>query len=48
MVSEEVREAEVGSLVPEFKLPASMGEEISLKDYRDVSHVVLFFVREYR
>ncbi|HEX6305400.1 MAG TPA: hypothetical protein VFZ76_14495 [Anaerolineales bacterium] len=47
-MSEESRELEVGSAAPEFRLPASTGGEIGLGDYRDKSHVVLFFVREYR
>jgi peroxiredoxin len=37
----------VGSLSPDFKLPASNGREISLSDYRNKTLVVLFFVREY-
>lgn len=45
---EEVPEVEVGSAAPEFRLPASTGGEVGLGDYRDRSHVVLFFVREYR
>lgn len=36
----------VGSRAPDFKLTASMGEEISLSDFRG-KKVVLFFVREY-
>jgi peroxiredoxin len=37
----------VGSLPPDFKLPAHDGREISLSDYRDKVKIVLFFVREY-
>ena len=37
----------VGSPAPLFRLPASTGEEIDLADYAGVSHVVLFFVREF-
>lgn len=38
---------DVGSAAPNFRLTASTGEEIGIGDYRDRSHVVLFFVREY-
>lgn len=47
-MNEESREVEVGSAAPEFRLPASTGAEIGLGDYRDKSHIVLFFVRKYR
>jgi peroxiredoxin len=40
-------ELNVGSPAPDFKLPANDGREISLTDYRDKTHIVLFFVREY-
>ncbi len=36
----------VGSPVPDFKLPATTGSQISLSDYRG-KKVVLFFVREF-
>ena len=39
-------EIEVGSLVPDFKLPSTTGKEIAISDYLG-SKVVLFFVREY-
>lgn len=39
-------EMEVGSLVPDFKLPSTTGREIALSDYRGTK-VVLFFVREF-
>lgn len=32
-----------GSKAPEFKLPASNGQEVSLKDYKGKSRVVLYF-----
>ena len=32
-----------GSKAPEFKLPASDGKEVSLKDYRGKSRIVLYF-----
>jgi peroxiredoxin len=40
-------ELEIGSPAPDFKLPASVGGEIGVQDYRGLAHVVLFFVREY-
>ncbi len=40
-------ELNVGSMAPDFTLPASKGREVGLVDYRDKSLVVLFFVREY-
>jgi peroxiredoxin len=39
-------ELEVGSSVPDFKLPSNTGGEIALYDYRG-KKIVLFFVREY-
>jgi peroxiredoxin len=39
-------ELKVGSLVPEFKLMANNGEEVSLSSYHG-KKVVLFFVREF-
>jgi hypothetical protein len=38
---------EVGSRVPEFRLPASTGDEIGIADYEGKSNLILFFVREY-
>ncbi len=40
-------ELAVGSPAANFRLPSNTGGEISLSDYLDKSHVVLFFVREY-
>ncbi len=37
----------IGSLAPEFSLPASTGAEVKLADYRGKNNVVLFFIREY-
>jgi peroxiredoxin len=37
----------VGDLAPDFNLPASIGQEITLGEYRGRVHVVLFFVRVY-
>lgn len=42
------RKLDAGSVAPDFRLTASSVEEIGLGDYRGRSHVVLFFVREYR
>ena len=39
-------ELEVGSAMPDFKLMANTGAEISLSEYRG-RKVILFFVREY-
>jgi peroxiredoxin Q/BCP len=39
-------ELEVGSPVPDFKLPANTGSEIAPSDYRG-KKIVLFFVREF-
>jgi peroxiredoxin len=38
---------EIGSAVPGFHLPASTGKEVDIKEYRDRSNLVLFFVREF-
>ena len=37
----------VGTLAPEFSLPASTGSEISLTDFRTKNNVYVFFVREF-
>ncbi len=37
----------VGTLAPNFSLPASNGSTIGLADYRTKNKVYLFFVREY-
>lgn len=39
-------ELEVGSPVPDFKLPSTSGGEIAISDYRG-QRIILFFVREY-
>jgi thioredoxin-dependent peroxiredoxin len=39
-------ELEVGSVIPDFKLMANNGTEVTLSEYRG-KKVVLFFVREY-
>ena len=39
-------ELEVGSAMPDFKLMANTGVEVSLSEYR-VKKVILFFVREF-
>ncbi len=48
MDSEHTTAVDVGELAPDFHLAASTGREIALADYRDRSHVVLFFVRAYQ
>ncbi|HVN14400.1 MAG TPA: redoxin domain-containing protein [Anaerolineales bacterium] len=40
-------EAKIGSYAPNFRLPATTGNEIALSDFRKKSNVILFFVREY-
>jgi len=40
-------ELTIGSLAPEFSLPASSGGEIGLNNFRDKKNVYLFFVREF-
>jgi len=40
-------ELTIGSLAPEFSLPASTGTEIALADFRSKHNVYLFFVREF-
>lgn len=42
-----ITETTVGSLAPDFRLPASTGGEVGLSDYHNRSSVILFFVREY-
>jgi peroxiredoxin len=37
----------IGSIAPDFQLPASDGREIRLSDFQGKNNVVLFFVREY-
>ncbi|MCC7117898.1 MAG: redoxin domain-containing protein [Anaerolineales bacterium] len=39
-------EAKIGSLAPDFSLPASNGQEITLTNFRGKSNVVVFFIRE--
>ncbi len=48
MGEENIQEADLGSAAPDFRLPASNGEEIGLGDFQEKANVVLFFVREYR
>ncbi len=40
-------ELQIGSVAPEFKLPANTGGEVALSDFRG-KRTILFFVREYR
>ena len=46
-MTDQVPEIIIGSPASDFHLPASMGGEIALSDYRNKATVVLFFVREY-
>jgi peroxiredoxin len=43
----EIPEYSIGSVAPEFNLPASVGGEIALSSFRNKSSVYLFFVREF-
>jgi len=47
MDEEKKDELTVGSLAPDFRLPGSQGQKVSLADYRSKANVVLFFVREF-
>ncbi|MBI1793598.1 MAG: redoxin domain-containing protein [Chloroflexi bacterium] len=40
-------ESKIGSHAPDFRLPATSGNEIGLSDFRGRKNVVLFFVREF-
>lgn len=48
MDSEDTGIVAVGDPAPDFHLPASVGREIALSEYRGNHHVVLFFVRAYQ
>lgn len=37
----------IGSIAPDFSLPASNGSQVSLADFYDQKNVYLFFIREY-
>ncbi len=39
-------EAKIGSIAPDFRLPATNGQDIALSDFRNKTNVVLFFIRE--
>ena len=45
---DDTSELAVGDLAPDFRLPASTDHQIALADYRERTHVVLFFVRAYQ
>ena len=47
MTQDDSIEAKIGSYAPDFRLPATNGEQIGLFDFRGKSSIVLFFVREY-
>ena len=46
-MSDQISDLAVGSLAPDFRLPASSGLEVGLSDFRLKTNVYLFFVREY-
>ncbi|MBK9925495.1 MAG: peroxiredoxin family protein [Anaerolineales bacterium] len=39
-------DAKIGSLAPDFKLAATNGQTISLKEFRGKKNVIVFFIRE--
>lgn len=39
-------EAKIGSLAPDFSLPATNGQKISLREFRGKANVIVFFIRE--
>jgi len=43
----DIQDLAIGSLAPEFSLPASTGTEIALANFRSKNNVYLFFVREF-
>ena len=47
MESKGISSVEIGSPVPEFRLPATTGKDIGAAEYQDRSNLVLFFVREF-
>jgi len=47
MELKETPSVEIGSPVPEFRLPSTTGKDIGAGEYRDRSNLVLFFVREF-
>jgi peroxiredoxin len=47
MKAQEISSIEVGSTVPDFHLPGSAGKVVDVRDFRDRSNLVLFFVREF-
>jgi peroxiredoxin len=47
MAAQEIPSIEVGSTVPDFRLPANTGKTVEVRDYRERSNLVLFFVREF-
>jgi len=47
MEAQETPSIETGSTAPDFRLPASTGKVVDVRDFRDRSNLVLFFVREF-
>lgn len=46
-MSEDLAQIEVGVIAPDFSLESSDGSMIRLADYRERSHVLLYFMREF-
>ena len=46
-MAEQGQEIKIGSLAPDFHLPASDGRELGPGDYRSKSNLILFFIREF-
>jgi peroxiredoxin len=47
MNAKETPSIEIGSTMPDFQLPASTGKSVDVREYRERSILVLFFVREF-
>jgi peroxiredoxin len=47
MAAQEIPSIEIGSTVPDFQLMASTGKSVDVREYRERSNLVLFFVREF-
>jgi len=48
MSRDDIGELAIGALAPDVRLPSNNDNEITLADYRDRAHVVMFFVRVYQ
>jgi peroxiredoxin len=47
MAAQDIPLIEIGSTVPDFRLAATTGKTIDVREYRERSNLVLFFVREF-